>query len=370
MIRRRKRPDGLPFRLYERRGVRVYSIGYKLPDKTWAFRLSCPTDDPSKVAETRAEAIRCAGQIQRGAPAVDSVEALISAWFARQRAMPAGTAARRAESTLTENEREAKNLRQAFGHMRVKEMRKSDAYAYQDASLGGKRQRAEKANKELALMRVILEHGVRVGMIDTNPFDGIEKIPTVTHQRYVTDEELQLAIDIGREMGGPQLIVALALKTAWLCVRRSVEVRGFTRAQITAAGIEWTAAKRQRGQVERHGLIEWSPALRETIDEALAVRRYEVAGEEYVFGNLSGQRYTKGGWKATLAKLMRRCVAEAQNRDLKFKPFSLQDCRPKGVTDKLEQGDTDTLDATLHTSERMVRQIYDRRRTRTAKPAR
>jgi len=368
MIKRRKRPDGLPFRVYERHGVRAYSIGYKMPDGTWSFRLSCPADDLSKVAETRADAIRRAGQLERGAPAVDSIEALIAAWFVRQRSMPIGTPSRRADSSLDENEREAKNLLKAFGHMRVKELRKADAYVYQDGSLRSKRPRAAKANKELALMHVILEHGVRVGMIETNPFDGIEKLPTVKHERYVTDDELQLAIDMGREMGGPQLIVALALKTAWLCVRRSVEVRAFTREQITAEGIVWTAAKRQRGQAERHGLIEWSPALRETIDEALAVPRYEMAGEELVFGNLSGQRYTKGGWKATLAKLMKRCVTEAKERGIKFKPFSLQDCRPKGVTDKLGQGDTDTVDATLHTSERMVRQVYDRRRTRTAKP--
>ena len=48
--------------------------------------------------------------------------------------------------------------------------------------------------------------------------------------------------------------------------------------------------------------------------------------------------------------------------------FSLQDCRPKGVSDKLAKGDLDVMDATLHTSKRMVRQIYDRRKVRIAKP--
>lgn len=32
--------------------------------------------------------------------------------------------------------------------------------------------------------------------------------------------------------------------------------------------------------------------------------------------------------------------------------------------------DTNTIDATLHSSERMVRQVYDRRRVRVAQPAR
>jgi hypothetical protein len=96
----------------------------------------------------------------------------------------------------------------------------------------------------------------------------------------------------------------------------------------------------------------------------------KLAGAWYVFGNMSGQRYTKGGWKATLSKLMAECVTEAQKRKTAFLPFSLQDCRPMGVSGKLEQGHTDTLDATMHSSDRMVRQVYDRRRMRVAKPTR
>lgn len=56
-----------------------------------------------------------------------------------------------------------------------------------------------------------------------------------------------------------------------------------------------------RGDV---GLIEWSDALRATVDEALAIKRNKLAGSWYVFGNMDGQRNTKGGWKATLARLM------------------------------------------------------------------
>jgi len=162
----------------------------------------------------------------------------------------------------------------------------------------------------------------------------------------------------------------LALKTAWLCVRRSVEVRALTRDQISDEGILWKAAKRQRGEAEKVGLIEWTDELRATIDEAVTVKRNKLAGSWYVFGNLSGQRYTKGGWKATLAKLMAACVTEAAKRNLTFEPFSLQDCRPKGVSDKMARGDQDVIDATLHSSERMVRQVYDRRRIRVAKPVR
>ena len=241
------------------------------------------------------------------------------------------------------------------------------------AQLGRSIARALGLNEDLveaiALARLVLEWAVRRGRLPANPFDGVQALRTEAHARLVTDAELALAVEVGRAMGGPQHIVALALQTAWLCVRRSVEVRALTRDQIGPDGITWTAAKRQRGQAPKVGVIEWSPALRAVIDEALAIQRGKLAGAWYVFGNLRGGRYTKGGWKATLARLMDRCAEVAAERRLAFQTFSLQDCRPKGVSDKLARGDQDVTDATLHSNGRMVQQVYDRRRVRTAKPA-
>jgi hypothetical protein len=281
-----------------------------------------------------------------------------------------------AESTLTENRREIEVLRRAFGHMPVTDVQKSDAYMYLDACLsardsdGSLRPRPAKGNKEISLMRTVLEYAVRLGKIPVNPFDGVERLKTITSARLVSDGELDLAVEIGRTLGGPRHIVALGLKTAWLCVRRSVEVRALTRPQITGEGIIWTAAKRRRCAAPMQGLIEWSPELRATIDEALAIQRRKLAGTWFVFGNLNGQRYTKGGWKAMLKQLMDACVAEAARRGVAFTPFSLQDCRPKAVSDKLASGQIDVMDATLHSNRRMIETVYDRRRVRVAKPVR
>jgi hypothetical protein len=66
---------------------------------------------------------------------------------------------------------------------------------------------------------------------------------------------------------------------------------------------------------------------------------------------------------------MTECEKAAAERKMAFKKFSLQDCRPIGVTDKLERGDTDVQDATLHTDEKMIRKVYDRRSQKRAKPA-
>jgi len=117
------------------------------------------------------------------------------------------------------------------------------------------------------------------------------------------------------------------------------------------------------------GLIRWSDELRATIDEALTIERFGTVVESwYVFGNMHGEKYTKGGWKKMLSNLMDLCDAEAKVRGIDFKKFSLQDCRPKGVTDKLQQGDADVQDATLHSNAKMIESVYDRRRVRIASP--
>lgn len=367
MPRLRDKPDGLPARVYERHGTRTYSIGYKRPDGRWEFRRDCPVNDRGRIQELRREAQQRALKLRTPLPAEGTFGALCDAWLAWQGRLPESSEQKRAATTLAENKREIANLKKSFGLMRPEDLVKSDAYGYLDACAAA--ERPAKGNKEIGLARVILEYGVRIGRLKTNPFDDVEKLKTRVESRLVTDAEIDLALRVGRRLGGPQHIVALALRTAYLCVKRSVEVRALTRDQIGEEGIVWKAAKRQAGEAQRTGLITWSPALRAVVDEALAVKRNKLAGSWYVFGNLGGQKYTKGGWKATLARLMAECVKQAAQERIAFEPFSLQDCRPKGVTRKIERGDTDVVDATLHTSGRMVATVYDRRRMRVATPS-
>lgn len=361
MIRRRDNPDGLPFRVYERKGVRTYSVGYKLPDGRWAFSYACPAGDAAQVADLRRKAIAESALIGCGTHSTGGTEDLLDAWFAWQDGLPVSSPYRRAESTLTENRREAKNLRQAFGHMPPEAVSKTDGYAYLDAC--EQAGRPAKGNKEVALLQLILEYGVRIGRISTNPLAGLRKLKTTTTRRYVTDADLDLVVEVGRAAGGTRHIVAMALRTAYLCVRRSVEVRGITRDAITPEGMVWADGK---SKTKAAVLIEWTPELRETITEAVQVKRQHVAGSLYIFGNMRGQRYTKGGWKAVLDDLMRDCEQLAADRKVAFERFSLQDCRPKGVSDKLSTGQQDTQDATGHTSDRMIRQVYDRRLVKKA----
>jgi hypothetical protein len=363
MIRARNVPDGLPFRVYATYGARVYSIGYKLTSGRWAFKYRCNVNDANEIRKLRAKAILESTRIVHDAPE-GGFKGLVDAWFAMQEELPLTDGDKRAASTIAENKRESAMLVKAWGHFEVDEIDASMAYAYLAAC---KARRPIKGNKEISLARLIMEYAVTKKMIPTNPLKDIARNKVIEkRKRYVTDEEMALAVEMGRKFGGARLIVALALKTAWLCVRRSFEVRRIERSAVTASGILWTDSK---SKTKPQILIEWSPELSATIYEAMDVKRNKDAGTMYLFGNLKGEPYTKGGWKAMLEDLMRECVAEAKKRGIEFKKFSLQDCRPKGATDKQERGDADTKDALLHSSDAMLARHYDRRTSKKDTPS-
>jgi integrase len=361
MNRPRQTQDGLPYRLYERHGKRIYSIGHKQADNTWSFRLQCAATDKVAIAKLRRQAIEQWSLLQHGVEPTGGTQQLIEAWLAHQDALPLASTAKRADSTIRENRREAANLVKAFGHLDPASITKTDGYAYLDACAA--HGRPAKGNKEVSLLQIILEYGIRIGRINVNPLDGIRKNKIVSIKRYVSDVEIDLAVEVGRAAGGTRLVVSMALKTAWLCVRRSVEVRALTRESLTPAGIVWADGK---SKTKAPVLIEWTPELRATIEEALQARRNRSLRSFYVFGNMQGQKYTKGGWKAVLDSLMTDCETAAKERGIDFERFSLQDCRPKGVSDKLAAGHTDTQDATGHTSGKMIGQVYDRRNLKKA----
>lgn len=375
MTRRRNVADGLPYRVYERTGVRVYSVGYMLPSGVWAFRYSCQVTDTAEVARLRAKAIAESTKYSTGSfeRPQGGFAGLVDAWFDWQENLPHSDTRRRATSTLAENKREAANLKRAFGHLDVQDITRTMGYAYLDACLratdkdGKPRPRPEKGNKEISLARLILEYAIRLGMITENPLDDLTRNKTKKTRRLVTLQELELAVEVGRKAGGPQHIVAMALQTAYLCVRRSVEVRAFTRDSITDDGLLWRDGK---DPTKPAILIEWTPELRSTITETLSIKRNKLAGAWFLFGNLKGQKYTKGGWKSSLDELMFACVKEAGKQGKPFQRFSLQECRPMAVTDKLQRGDTDTKTATGHTSDKMIQTVYDRRPQRVATGAR
>ncbi|KUZ95462.1 hypothetical protein WI40_17170 [Burkholderia ubonensis] len=87
-IGRRKRPDGLPFRLYANYGKHKVSFGYKLPNGKWAFRLSAPARNKETIAEIRKQAIERAEALNGNAIEPGTLEALVARYFEWQEGLP------------------------------------------------------------------------------------------------------------------------------------------------------------------------------------------------------------------------------------------------------------------------------------------
>lgn len=362
MIGRRNSPDGLPFRLYQRMGKFKISYGYKLPNGKWAFRLSAQINNKEAAAAARKTAIERAEVLNGKAVSAGTNEALIKKYFAWQDAMPIDSEDRKANITLDENKVEAKNLNKVFGAMDPADIRPKDIYTFLDdrRKMGA----PAKANKEIALLSAVLEYGRRLGLLEVNPCRGIKYNKTSASTKYVEEHEIVMMMKTARERGGSYLLLSLCLYTAYLTVSRPTEMRELSRENIKADGIQVAIGKRKAGQPRRMKLIQWSDKLKSAIDEALTLQR---TASIYVFGNTSGEVYTRSGFNTILTRLMKHCEAKAIKEGTTFNRFTLADMRPAAVTDRMEGGDERITDATGHSDGRMVAKVYDRRKVKSAK---
>ena len=365
MIRRRTVNTGLPWRVYERYGRRIWRIYYQPVGATRVTLFECFAGDVTK-AEARSAARLKYAQMFAGTPEADSeaitFERLGKLYMQWQRELPETDEDRKAETTLDENERELATLNKVFGQVMPDDITAPDWFTFQD--LRRKAGASKKVNKEIALASAVLEYGRLRGLCTVNTARGIKRTKTSPDTRAVTLAEIDAVVTVARTMGPGATLQALAARAAWLCVRRPPEILALTPAQLGEDGILFAAAKRKGGEAQRRVLVAWSPELRATIADAQAVKR-RVDISPLIFGTLTGTRYTKSGWGASWSRLMTKCAKTIEG----FAPFSLMQCRPGGVTVKEERGDSDTTDTTAHADDRMVRTIYDRRRVRKGTPA-
>lgn len=356
MTRRRKKPDGLPFRLYRREGKFKVSFWYKLPSGEWGFNLSASTNDPEAVARLRLIAIQKAEELNGNAPKAGTTGDLMRHYFNWQDTMKHDDLRKKAKSTLVENRREAKNLDKVFGKMPPAAIKPKHVYSYLSIRADGGA--PAKANKEIALLSAMLEYGRVRGELEINPCRDIKYNPTKPGSKYVETRDLDYALAEARVRGGSYLILALCIYTAYLTASRPDETRSLTRQSIKENGLEIEIGKRRATQISKSKLIRWSPRLKATIEEVLALQRTPSI---FLFGTTAGQLYSRSGWATIWTRLMIYCENKAKNDGVHFERFNLENMRPKAVTERKERGDVNIKDATGHSSERMIDLTYDRR---------
>ena len=167
--------------------------------------------------------------------------------------------------------------------------------------------------------------------------------------KHLDDESPRKGSDAG-------LRVALAAHLAHLTRKAQGEILRLHKSQIGDDGI--TFGKRKRGAPT---MVLWTPALRETMDECLALPN--KCTSKHLIHNRYGLPYTSSGFKSMRKRIMNKWVAEGNEY------FTFHDIRAKSATDLIEEG-RKASELTGHLTESIPAKVYDRRVVRKAKAVR
>jgi hypothetical protein len=270
-------------------------------------------------------------------------------------------APKKAIATRLSNVKEWARLRPAFGHMLPTDITQQDVYAYV-------RERAKtalvRANREKALLSVMLSWIASEGGVERNPLLGMEKryagTTEIARDRLVTDREFDLFISCG----GEKLLLYCELKDATRL--RQKDILTLEVSQLKDDGIEVQPSKTRRRHprtgkpIGKRRFFPWNPDLRAKVDRLLELKRETErrlgkitpwllvtrAGNCYY----NFKRAEANAFRSLWRVCMRKAIAKAAEQGWVLEPFTEHDLRGRaGGSAKL-----------LGNTEAVFRKHYDR----------
>ena len=130
------------------------------------------------------------------------------------------------------------------------------------------------ANRAVATLSAAYSWGLRKGHVEANPCQGVRRNTERPRSRYVSNDELQKALDSAHPA------FRLLLEAAYLTGLRQADLRGLTRASLRHEGLLIQEEKRGKRL-----LIQWSRALRLLVADAVL---NAAPGVEHLFTNEQG----------------------------------------------------------------------------------
>jgi hypothetical protein len=377
-------------------GKRKVSFYYQHVDGTSETIASAEIGDRKAIAEAEVIARRKALDIQQGKIIAGSVAEAIERF--RLEIDPTHFLSQ-SKDAKSVRDGEYANLKTIFGGMQPSSLKMIHGYQYLDARA------AEgapiKANKEMALMSTMCNKWVRWGLIEVNPFIGLEQNKGDKDVRTVQRHHIIRFYLWARRQANPVFKTAgCAALFTYLTGFRAAEVRPFHVSGLRPEGVQVVSAKRKKGEEPIVKLRDWSTRLRVVVERAKQAAK-EKDGKiakvrPCLFGNKHGQAYTKSGWGSIWEDAMWEYIAsidelaaatlvlkkeyEVNRRRDKTMPafkaefktidhpmyFSLLDVRPAAITKKKEQRSADTYDFAAHANPATTDRHYDRRKVRRA----
>lgn len=242
----------------------------------------------------------------------------------------------------------AKRLKAVFGAMPINALTPQHAYQYMDKR--GRTART-RAIREYEVLSHAFTKAVEWGLVGRHPFKGqvVKKRPE-PRRRYIEDWELIEALSVASNVLHAYIQVKLltALRRGDLLRLRVADLREdgvYVHTQKTGSPV----------------IYDWTPALREAIDVALAVRPKHIA--PWVFCTRKGKPYIDEDGNATaFNSLWKRFMEKVLEKTKVTERFTEHDLRAKCASD------AESLER-AHADSQITRRIY-RRKPERVRPTR
>ena len=215
-------------------------------------------------------------------------------------------------NTMAQYQHAVAKLKPVFAEFRPDQVRPHHVAQIMDAW----RETPNMANRCLSLLRMAFAQAVRSGVIDANPCLDIERHKERKRNRYITDAEYR-AIHAN---ANPAMRAIMAL--AYLTAQRIGDVLKISERDLADNGILF-----QQQKTGERLCVEWTPALRQAVDDARALR---TARALLILGHKDGRPRAYSGVSDLWERACKRAgVADATIHDLRAK--SLTDARKQGL---------------------------------------
>jgi integrase len=239
-----------------------------------------------------------------------------------------------------------------FGDMAIKDFKPMHGAQYlRQRRIEG---HAARGNRELSALASAFNHGMALGLVDSNPCRGVRRLRTFPRTRRVTVAELNAFLAFAEKHGPSAYMTAIIGCVTALTGRRRCELLNLRLSSMTDDGILVPEGKIKVGEQRRMFLVEWSPTLRRVINEAgrlaARLRRKSV----YLFPSRAAVPYTSDGYKTNWNRLMH---AFAPGGVESPEWFRAHDLRALYVSEMLGQD----RNPNTHKNEATMRAVYDRR---------
>lgn len=346
MPRKRTRPEnrGLPARWRYRHGAYFYDVPTHLRhlwEEKREFRLGVSLPEAYRVWAARLE---LHGDVR-------TISQLLERYALE--IVPTKAPRTQAGNTIA-----IKRLSAVFGEMRIRDFKPIHAYQYRDKR--GKKARTG-ANREMEVLSHTFTKAIEWGLREDHPMiEGkFRKLSTPPRTRYVEDWEIVEAMALTpRRKRGSLHTVRAYIKIKLLTGLRRGDLLRLRTTDLKEDGIHVQPRKTAKTTGKRL-IIEWTPALRQAKDDALAARPVDIS--PFLFCNKRGEGYIDEktgeahGWGSMWQRFMDRVLAETKAKER----FTEHDLRAKCASDAGSLTHAQQLLA--HADSATTQRIYRRR---------